>query len=449
MNEALSKSKLFGIGGADGTVVAVGGWGQMAGRLLHTEMEASASRVQLVLTVSGHGPFTAQYGLGVDQYLEVKVVTADGKHLVCNKVSNPDLFWAIRGGGGGTFGVVVEATLKVYREEEIFPMTAMTFWVKSTSYLPSKLYEPTQYLLNQLPALYDKGISGYFLPIIGNIRGLAMHPNADVATVNALWKPILEKLQSYPTMQPFQSKPLVFDNFTQFYTAAFGTWESHFTKTTYLKDAPSNMGVVPMESWFLKKEHIQGQKFIDAMGGTNGLATFLLVQPHPKLGNGNDTSTHPGWRDAAIYSTGFKIPGVTNFESFRKLNPAPQGGAYSCECNAEVPNWQESFWGSNYPKLAQIKTQYDPSGLFWTTPGINAEQWEVKSGRVCKVNGKPVAVAPTAVAPTTDDATSAHWLLNRKTILGSFQLIEKAPPSSSYLGLQPTAVPAVPYSLPI
>jgi FAD/FMN-containing dehydrogenase len=48
--------------------------------------------------------------------LEYKVVTADGNLVIANAVSNPDLFWALRGGGPSTFGVVVEATVKVSRD---------------------------------------------------------------------------------------------------------------------------------------------------------------------------------------------------------------------------------------------------------------------------------------------------------------------------------------------
>jgi FAD/FMN-containing dehydrogenase len=61
----------------------------------------------------GHSPFSPLYGLAVDNVLEFKVVTADGNLIVVNDVVNQDLFWALRGGGGGTWGVVVEATFKV------------------------------------------------------------------------------------------------------------------------------------------------------------------------------------------------------------------------------------------------------------------------------------------------------------------------------------------------
>lgn len=49
-------------------------------------------------------------GLGVDRVLEFKIVTPDGKYRTANRCQNQDLFFALRGGGGGTFGVVLEST---------------------------------------------------------------------------------------------------------------------------------------------------------------------------------------------------------------------------------------------------------------------------------------------------------------------------------------------------
>jgi len=48
--------------------------------------------------------------------LEIKVVTPDGQLRIANQCQNSDLFWALRGGGGGTFGVVLEATSMVEKQ---------------------------------------------------------------------------------------------------------------------------------------------------------------------------------------------------------------------------------------------------------------------------------------------------------------------------------------------
>jgi FAD/FMN-containing dehydrogenase len=79
------------LGGTDKTVGAAGGWVQGG----------------------GHGMLSNTLGLGVDRVLQFKVVTPDGLIRTANACQNSDLFWALRGGGGGTFGVVLEATSRV------------------------------------------------------------------------------------------------------------------------------------------------------------------------------------------------------------------------------------------------------------------------------------------------------------------------------------------------
>ena len=62
----------------------------------------------------GHGSLGPMYGLAVDNVLEVDVVIANGTLLTANKCTNPDLFWALRGGGGGTFGIVTRMVHKAH-----------------------------------------------------------------------------------------------------------------------------------------------------------------------------------------------------------------------------------------------------------------------------------------------------------------------------------------------
>jgi len=66
----------------------------------------------------GHGPLAGTAGLGVDNIVEVELVTAKGKVLVANSVNNTDLFWALRGGGGSVWGVITSITLKTHPNPE-------------------------------------------------------------------------------------------------------------------------------------------------------------------------------------------------------------------------------------------------------------------------------------------------------------------------------------------
>lgn len=61
----------------------------------------------------GHSVLSPVLGLGIDRVVQFKVVTPDGVLRIVNQCQNTDLFWALRGGGGGTFGVVMEATHRV------------------------------------------------------------------------------------------------------------------------------------------------------------------------------------------------------------------------------------------------------------------------------------------------------------------------------------------------
>lgn len=90
-------SKYHVVTGGGRTVSVIGGWLQGGGL-----------------------SFTSRkYGLGVDQVMDLTIVLPNGDMVTASKCENPDLFWAIRGGGGGTFGVVVHAHYKLYPVTQI------------------------------------------------------------------------------------------------------------------------------------------------------------------------------------------------------------------------------------------------------------------------------------------------------------------------------------------
>ena len=59
--------------------------------------------------------------------------------------------------------------------------------------------------------------------------------------------------------------------------------------------------------------------------------------------------------------------------ALRKVVPEP--GSYLAETSYFERDWQKSFWGSNYPRLRQIKDKYDPDGLFFVHHGVGSEDW--------------------------------------------------------------------------
>ncbi len=54
---------------------------------------------------------------------------------------------------------------------------------------------------------------------------------------------------------------------------------------------------------------------------------------------------------------------------------APKTGAYVNECDYFQADWQNAFWGPNYPRLARIKRRFDPHGLFTVHHGVGSKSW--------------------------------------------------------------------------
>ncbi|KAI4592656.1 hypothetical protein KJ359_010558 [Pestalotiopsis sp. 9143b] len=66
------------------------------------------------LAGGGHTPLSGLYGMAADSVLEFHLVTANGTFITANETSNSDLFWALRGGGGSTFGIVTSAIVRAH-----------------------------------------------------------------------------------------------------------------------------------------------------------------------------------------------------------------------------------------------------------------------------------------------------------------------------------------------
>ncbi|KAK7420372.1 hypothetical protein QQX98_002795 [Neonectria punicea] len=410
LNYAVAPSKLFTTSGAAAGVAVAGGWGQNG----------------------GYGPMTAQYGLGVDQWLEAKIVTPDGNLRVANSVSNQDLFWAIRGGGGGTFGVVVEATWKAH---VAVPMTGYNWYINSTITGPDALDRETgrtpvsdamQYLMGELPSLQEWSISAFIYVDISHVRCYAVHPGnaSGISEANAVWGPILTKLQSFPSIEPFQTEPYNFDNYKDFFDTTYGA----LAPETSPKVQPRNHGIYPYDSRLLAPEHLRSPDIMDALGGTEGTYGILMTAPGQSQGSGEDTSANPVWRRAVVH-----MVAASDATGLRKL--APDMGAYINEASLNEENWTESFWGANYPRLSVIKSKYDPQMLFWQTPGINAHYMQSIGGRACLVFPPPLS--PSVTAPTSDRVAPADPVTDAQLLFGSLELIGvNFPAPGTQIGLQ-------------
>src|SRR5579864_3515615 len=101
-----------------------------AGRYVQGEGCTTVGLAGLVLG-GGFGSYSKRYGSAAGSLLEAEVVTADGMVRIANACSNPDLFWALKGGGGGSFGVVSKLTLRLHDLPKYFG--SANFTIKASS----------------------------------------------------------------------------------------------------------------------------------------------------------------------------------------------------------------------------------------------------------------------------------------------------------------------------
>lgn len=123
----------------------------------------------------GHGFFTGTHGMGADNILQATVVTLSGEVVVASECQNQDLFWALRGGGGGTYGVVVDVTMKAYA----MPSTNIIGFVVTQRNGTSRAdwWRIVAEWHARLPALKDSGVQGYYVmsgPRAGEVGGVTL-----------------------------------------------------------------------------------------------------------------------------------------------------------------------------------------------------------------------------------------------------------------------------------
>jgi hypothetical protein len=349
------------------TVSVAGGWGQSG----------------------GHSFVSHLYGLGADQFLEFKVVTVDGKLKVANKVSNPDLFWALRGGSGGAWGVVVEATVKAHPTP---PTVLHTIWINSSTSTAADyfgvgdgkksqgLWDAIAYLGSQFPSMVDKGAGGIFLPTYNGFVGISLFigVNATEAYAKSVWDPVLDKMQTFPGMDRYVTNTTVFPTYQDFFgyawpglgktTGGSGTGDSpRYGKlfTSLVEDGtidkdklghlaryivseknvveqqnaagyawdgdyspPTPGGLLPMDNRLLGRKHLESLPTSSTeMRQQFGSRFILEVVAGPKTHNpADDVSVLPAWRKAYVSAYTPYAPPYLSADSLRKL--APDSGAY-------------------------------------------------------------------------------------------------------------------------
>ncbi len=371
-----------------------------------------------IVQSGGFGSFSKAYGTAAAGLLEAEVVTADGAVRIVNAHSEPDLFWALKGGGGGGFGVVTRLTLRTRDLPKMFGAASGTIRAHTDSAFNRLVSRIVSFYREQLFNSHW-GEQIRFRPDntvgIGMVlQGLRREQAEDA------WRPLLEWVAESPRDFAWETPLSVVD------VPARHFWDAE----VLLREAPGR--IVPddrrgarLGEFFWAGNRAEAGQFLHGYrsawlpaslleGDRQGaLADALYAAsrhrevalhvnkglagaPPADIAAARDTAMNPVALDAfaliiiaAIGPPAFPgIPGAEpDLAAARReaaavhramdevLRVVPRPGSYVSESDFFEADWQQAFWGINYQRLAGAKRRYDPDGLFFAHHGVGSEEW--------------------------------------------------------------------------
>jgi FAD/FMN-containing dehydrogenase len=366
----------------------------------------------------GFGSHSKRYGMAAGGLLEAEVVTADGQVLIVNEYQHADLFWGLKGGGGGSLAVVTQLTLQTRELPAFFGAVFGSLKANSDTAF--------QKLLAYIVAFYQEKLFnphwGEQIRVYGDnsIRLNMLFQGIDGKQAKEVWQPLQEWVKQYPQDYTWQ------EPFNVVTLPAQRMWDASFFK----QFAPDVIGHdnrpgAPEENIFWSGNLEEAGAFWHAYNSVWLPASLLQKDKQPSLADAlfaasrhwtvglhfnkglagsppeeitaaRNTATNPEVLEAfalAIIAgcSGPAFPGVPGHEpdlanagkeadrinqSMEALRrAAPGAGSYVSESSFFEPNWQQSYWGTNYARLASVKKKYDPEGLFFVHHGVGSEAW--------------------------------------------------------------------------
>ncbi len=364
----------------------------------------------------GFGSFSKGFGSAAAGLLEAEVVTADGRVRIANACTNPDLFWALKGGGGGSWGVVTRVTLRTHELPENFGFAAGSIQAQSDAAF-------RQLIARAMELYHDK----LFNPHWGEQMKLRPDNTLELSMVcqgltedqiTQVWRPFFEWVNSAPDLktsdlnmgarraQPWWdvvarkkrgSQAMISDprpgaplthawwSGDQDQVGAFiHGYDSLWLPATLLENGRRERLV---EALFAASRHKEIEMHFnkgiagappEAIAATRATATnpavtkaFVLVI----IADG-ERPAYPGLeRPAMDVDAARGNAHEIDLAAAELRRIAPDSGSYVSESNFFNTSWQKEYWGTNYARLRAVKKEYDPGGLFIVHHGVGSEEW--------------------------------------------------------------------------
>ncbi|KAJ7174558.1 FAD-binding domain-containing protein [Mycena filopes] len=333
---------------------------------------------------AGHSALAPRFGLAADNVFEFHVVVASGELLTVNSESHPDLFYALRGGGAGSWGVI-SATFRT------FPTFNSTFSSMTLVAANNTAMAALATLHARQIAAFDATRSRQYFYLIKDPASATSTMtlsnymiNQTVTQAQAILAPFIAAAQALPGITIAADSGYTYavindilfeDDDNVGFNLAMG---SRLIPATTYRDTPELVGKVY-------------QELLDSDQAPLGILGHLVAGGQVAANAHISSAVNPAWRTAKTHvilanewpdsTPPAQITAVRH--SFRDAQlpifaqmAGPNAGAYSNEADVFEKDFQTTFFGPNYAKLSAIKRRYDPEDLFIVRTGVGSERWD-------------------------------------------------------------------------
>jgi FAD/FMN-containing dehydrogenase len=335
----------------------------------------------------GFGFLTRPTGMACDAITSAEVVLADGCVVTASPTSHPDLFWAIRGGGGGNFGVVTRFTVTPHEGDQM----AISNLIFPYDRAADVLHGVGQWLVDAPRTIGG----GAYLVQADAAPGTVPALNVFLASRGTPAELASEAARLLSLTGAVTARQDAVMTYQQVMMMIFGC--STLTQDQCQRAGKSPSGVLTRPAFGLERTRLGSAPYaqsdwanvVTAFDADRKAGQARYLDFHFFGGAANDparTDTAYVHRDS-LFSVNYRVlindPAQVTAETkavatswvdhgFDTIDPLSNGETYQNWMDAELPNWRQSYYAENYARLKVVKAKYDPYRYFKFAQGIGA-----------------------------------------------------------------------------